>query len=295
MSLDFVDIPNWNLDALDTNNFGLTDLDLSNSDFDLLTDIDLTDIDLNIENDSVIKINQPLPAVLNSPNPATEKQKTSASQNTDRKGKRRAEESENVQEDNPPRKRMIYSPVFRDPNVATSSQSAVTEETSSLSSSQEMDNQHTSASPTASPMVFPANQQAISTEKLKEMIKLPEYPEGYEEDFFDAIKKDLNIDQATAEDILVNWRKLELEAFSSVSGLTEEKLKEWRQSTRKLVQKYDPIFEDLLTKIREKKYELYGKYKGLFTKNNIRKLIEYHDYMLIRLDDSCSHFYKLAV
>ena len=214
-------------------------------------------------------------------------------QNTDRKGKRRAEESEDVQESAKKIRRDDQN--FRDPNVATSSQSAVTEETSSLSSSQEMDNQHTSASPTASPMVLPVNQQAISTEKLKEMIELPECPEEYEKAFFNAIEEDLNIDEATAKNVIAEWRIFYLEAFRSVRGLTEETLKEWRPSKKYLNQNEDPIFKDLLTKIREKKDELCNKYKGLFTKNNIRKLIEYHDFMLIRLDDSCSYFYNSAI
>ncbi len=161
--------------------------------------------------------------------------------------------------------------------------------------SRRIDMPNTSASLTASPMVFPENQQAVSMEKLKEVLKLPEYPEGYEEDFFNAIETDLNIDKVTAKDIIVSWRGLELEAFRSVIGLTEEKLNEWRKSGKYLVQSKDPIFKDLLTKIREKKDELHGKYKELSTKDNIRKLIEYHDFMLIRLDNSCSSFYNMAM
>lgn len=99
----------------------------------------------------------------------------------------------------------------------------------------------------------PTNQQAISTEKLIEKLKLPEYPEGYEEGFFDAIERDLNIDKATAKEIIADWRRLELEAFRSVSGLTEEKLDEWRSSSKKLVKRTDEIFGKLITKIKEKK------------------------------------------
>lgn len=229
----------------------------------------------------------------NSLNPATEKQETSGSQNTDRKGKRKAEESKDVQEFAKKIRREDQN--FRDPNAATSSQSAVTEETSSLISNQKIGNQHTFASPTASPTIFTENQQNISEEKLKEMLKLPEYPEGYEEKFLEAIETDFNIDKATAKDILVNWRALELEAFGSVNGLTEEKLNEWRNFPKTFAQKNDNIYKDLLTKIREKKRKLYYEYRGLSAKDNIYKLIEYHDFMLIRFDDLCSFYYNMAI
>jgi hypothetical protein len=139
------------------------------------------------------------------------------------------------------------------------------------------------------------NKQTISTEKLKEKLKLPEYPEGYEKDFFDAIEKDFNIDIATAKNIIARWRILELEAFKSVEGLTEEKLNEWRSSSNKLVQSKDPIFKDLMTKIKYKKNELYSEYKEVSNKGNIRNLIIYHDSMLIRFDDSCSFLYMAAI
>ena len=66
-----------------------------------------------------------------------------------------------------------------------------------------------------------------------------------------------------------------------MTGLTEEKLNEWRQSQKQFVQCSDSIFKDLRTKIKEKKNELYDRYKELFTKDNIYKLIEYHDYMFL--------------
>ncbi|MCR4623660.1 MAG: hypothetical protein K5780_03325, partial [Alphaproteobacteria bacterium] len=133
--LGMENVPNFGNDPLhcpEQNRVNVSETNLQNSNIDFSL---LNDIDHNIANDS----NQPLPTVLNSSNPATEKQETSASQNTDRKGKRRAEESEDVQESAKKIRRDDQS--FLDPNVATSSQSAVTEETSSLSSSQEMDNQ----------------------------------------------------------------------------------------------------------------------------------------------------------
>lgn len=129
------------------------------------------------------------------------------------------------------------------------------------------------------------------SDSWKKLFDLPDYlSEEEKTKFFEAAEKQFGIPSEKAQQIMSEWRIVEREIYASEKKLSNKKLLKWRYSQTDITRE-DPVFQNILEKVRKSRKEFCRNYKE-YEESNVENLIFYHDFMQVRLDTTCSVFYQ---